>query len=241
MCEVPQVAGATVAGTSVRLRGACDAQPPPGTIELTLPASEWKQLTVYARSRALLHGLVWRAHLFLVSAQQLPPAVVARRLGLSIASVTFWGTRSRDRGLAGVYDVPRSGRPRRNDDEPLGQLPRTVLESPPPAGRGHCAVRTAAQASRLSTSTLQSHFQFLSVQPHRAKSYKLSTRPFFVKKVRHVVGPYLNPPDFERAGTFSDPNGGSHSSRYYAECTCRRSPLERAGCSVLERAEHWPS
>jgi len=36
---------------------------------------------------------------------------------------------------------------------------------------------------------------FQNVQPHRSKSFKLSTDPFFVEKVRDVVGLYLNPPD----------------------------------------------
>jgi len=33
------------------------------------------------------------------------------------------------------------------------------------------------------------------VQPHRQKTFKLSTDPFFVEKVRDVIGLYLNPPD----------------------------------------------
>jgi len=38
-------------------------------------------------------------------------------------------------------------------------------------------------------------FQLFSLQPHRSKNFKLSTDPFFVEKVRDVVGLYLNPPD----------------------------------------------
>src|SRR3954452_9105729 len=38
-------------------------------------------------------------------------------------------------------------------------------------------------------------FRLFGVQPHRAKSFKLSTDPFFVEKVRDIVGLYLNPPD----------------------------------------------
>ena len=37
--------------------------------------------------------------------------------------------------------------------------------------------------------------QTFSVQPHRHKSFKLSTDPFFVEKLRNIVGQYLNPPD----------------------------------------------
>ena len=32
------------------------------------------------------------------------------------------------------------------------------------------------------------------MQPHRSKGFKLSTDPFFVEKVRDIVGLYLNPP-----------------------------------------------
>lgn len=46
---------------------------------------------------------------------------------------------------------------------------------------------------------LQDHghrwLQTFSVQPHREKSFKLSTDPFFVEKVSVIVGLYLNPPD----------------------------------------------
>lgn len=33
------------------------------------------------------------------------------------------------------------------------------------------------------------------LRPHRADTFKLSTDPFFVDKVRDIVGLYLNPPD----------------------------------------------
>lgn len=37
--------------------------------------------------------------------------------------------------------------------------------------------------------------QLFGLQPHRTKNYKLSTDPFFIEKLRDVVGLYLNPPD----------------------------------------------
>lgn len=42
-----------------------------------------------------------------------------------------------------------------------------------------------------------------SVQPHRQKTFKLSTDPFFVEKVTGIVGLYLNPPDKAIAHTES--------------------------------------
>ena len=33
------------------------------------------------------------------------------------------------------------------------------------------------------------------MQPHRSETFKLSSDPFFVEKVRDIVGLYLAPPD----------------------------------------------
>ena len=46
-----------------------------------------------------------------------------------------------------------------------------------------------------SKSTVARYFALFGLQPHRSKSFKLSTDPFFVEKVRDVVGLYLKPPD----------------------------------------------
>src|ERR1700681_1675945 len=47
----------------------------------------------------------------------------------------------------------------------------------------------------ISKSTVARYFALCGLQPHRSKSFKLSTDPFFVEKVRDVAGLYLNPPD----------------------------------------------
>ena len=47
----------------------------------------------------------------------------------------------------------------------------------------------------MSKSTVQRWFDLFGVQPHRQRTFKLSTDPFFVEKVRDIVGLYLNPPD----------------------------------------------
>jgi len=88
----------------------------------------------------------------------------------------------------------RPGRPRSYDDERVAALMRKVLQSRPPEAT-QWSVRSAAQASGISKSTVARYFALFGVQPHRSKSFKLSTDPFFVEKVRDVVGLYLNPPD----------------------------------------------
>jgi putative transposase len=47
----------------------------------------------------------------------------------------------------------------------------------------------------VSKSMVHRLFQLFGLQPHRVRSFKLSTDPFFIEKLRDVVGLYLNPPD----------------------------------------------
>jgi hypothetical protein len=55
--------------------------------------------------------------------------------------------------------------------------------------------RLMAQASALSVSSVHRIWQAFSLQPHRSETFKLSTDPLFVDKVRDIVGLYLDPPD----------------------------------------------
>ena len=71
---------------------------------------------------------------------------------------------------------------------------RKVLQSRPPNAT-HWSVRSVAAHTGISKSTVARYFALFGLQPHRTKSFKLSTDPFFVEKVRDVVGLYLNPPD----------------------------------------------
>ena len=50
-----------------------------------------------------------------------------------------------------------------------------------------------AEQSGVSKSTVQRWFSLFAIQPHRQRYFKLSNDPFFVEKVRDIVGLYLNP------------------------------------------------
>jgi len=52
-----------------------------------------------------------------------------------------------------------------------------------------------AKACGLSVSTAHRIWRAFSLQPHRSETFKLSTDPLFVEKIRDIVGLYLNPPD----------------------------------------------
>lgn len=70
-----------------------------------------------------------------------------------------------------------------------------------PRGATHWSVRELGDETGISKSTVQRYLALFGVQPHRSKSFKLSTDPLFIEKLRNVVGLYLNAPDiaFTRA------------------------------------------
>src|SRR5690242_4128554 len=81
-----------------------------------------------------------------------------------------------------------------HDDAEVARLLRPVLKTKP-ANATHWSVRSVAAKTGISKSTGQRYFALFGVQPHRTKGFVLSIDPFFVEKVRDVVGLYLNPPD----------------------------------------------
>jgi len=161
---------------------------------LILTAEEQGELAGFAASRSLPHGLVARARLVLLASEGLANNDIAAQLGWSKQTVSKWRQRFLKDRLQGLYDELRPGRPRSVSDEQVAVLLRRTLKQKPTAGT-HWTVRLAAEANGLSKSTVHRVFQLFSLQPHRTKSFKLSTDPFFVEKVRDVAGLYLNPPD----------------------------------------------
>ncbi len=162
--------------------------------ELVVSAEEHAQLSALAASRALPHALVARAKLVLWAAQGESNTAIAERLGWSLPTVGKWRGRFVAQRLAGLHDELRPGRPRSYGDEQVAALINRVLRSKP-QNATHWSVRAMAEATAISKSTVARYFALFGLQPHRAKSFKLSTDPFFVEKVRDVVGLYLNPPD----------------------------------------------
>lgn len=56
-----------------------------------------------------------------------------------------------------------------------------------------------AEASGLNQNAIVRIWRAFGLKPHLEENFKLSTDPFFVEKVRDIVGLYLNPPEETRA------------------------------------------
>jgi transposase len=155
-------------------------------VVVRVSAAEAEQLNSIARSRSLPHSLVRRAQIVVMSAEGIPNQVIAERCRVSVPTISHWRRCWRERGIAGLHGELRPGRPCNYGDEQVAMLMRKVLRSRPP-NETHWTVRSAAQETGISKSTMARYFGLFGVQPHRSKSFKLSTDPFFIEKVRDVV------------------------------------------------------
>jgi putative transposase len=164
------------------------------TQAITLSPDVKEQLQSITRSRALPHGLVRRAQIILMAADGFNNKTIAQNIGLSPAVIGLWRKRFLVQGLMGLYDEAKPGGPRSISDEQVARLIQKTLANKPKDGT-HWSCRSVARETHVSKSTVQRVWKAFSIQPHRQKHFKLSTDPFFVEKVRDIVGLYLNPPD----------------------------------------------
>lgn len=161
---------------------------------ITVTQNVRQQLESMVRSHSLAQGLARRARIVLLAADGMSNTDIAKQLSLSQPTVGKWRQRFIEQGLMGLYDELRPGAPRSIDDERIAELIRTTLKSKP-KDRTHWTCRSIAEQTMLSKSTAQRVWKAFGLQPHRQKHFKLSTDPFFIEKVRDIVGLYLNPPD----------------------------------------------
>lgn len=161
---------------------------------LNVTAQERAELEAIIASRSLPNGLVRRAKMVLWTEDGVAVAEVAQRLKVSAPAVSMWRRRFEGARVSGLHDALKSGRPRSHGDEEVARLLNLAIHSKPKAAT-HWTVRDLGRSSGISKSTVQRYLKLCSVQPHRTETFKLSTDPFFVEKVRDVVGLYLNPPE----------------------------------------------
>jgi putative transposase len=161
---------------------------------ILLSDAEQVELSAIAGSRSLPYGLVTRAKIVLMSAEGLANRAIAAKVDYSTQSVALWRKRYRELGIRGLHDELRPGRPRSIADEQVAELVRKTLQSKP-RGQTHWSVRAMAQETALSPPTVQRIWNAFGLQPHRQGHFKISPDPFFVEKVRDIVGLYLNPPE----------------------------------------------
>ena len=165
----------------------------PQLSELKLTAQENDQLVEWTRRHKTSQALALRSRIVLACAQGAHNSEVARHCRVTRQTVGKWRRRFLERGLDGLLDEPRPGAPRKLDDARIARLIATTLNERPREAT-HWSTRLLATKLGVSQSTVSRAWRAFGLQPHRAETFKLSTDPLFIDKVRDIVGLYLNPP-----------------------------------------------
>lgn len=161
---------------------------------IVLSDDERAYLERLVRRRNVSRGEAQRAGIVLKAADGMNNCEIAACLGVTRQTVRLWRERFAERRLDGLSDEPRPGAPRKIGDESIEAIVVKTLETKPDDAT-HWSTRGMAKASGVSTSSVHRIWKAFSLQPHRAESFKLSTDPQFVEKVRDIVGLYMSPPE----------------------------------------------
>jgi transposase len=160
---------------------------------LVLSEEERSELKALTMRRKTAQALAFRARIVLACAEGSQNKEVAAKLHVDEGTVGKWRRRFVEQRMDGLQDEPRSGAPRTIDDARIEAMIVKTLESVP-ADATHWSSRGMAKASGISVSSVQRIWRAFALQPHRMETFKLSTDPDFVAKVRDIVGLYVSPP-----------------------------------------------
>ncbi len=162
--------------------------------EIVLTGEEREVLERWARRPKSSQALALRCRIVLAAAEGCRSKDIAAELGCNPNTVGKWRGRFAGRGLDGLHDEPRPGKPRSISDEDVERVIVKTLEEQP-RDATHWSTRSMAQATGMSQTAVSRIWRAFGLKPHQSESFKLSPDPLFIEKVRDIVGLYLNPPD----------------------------------------------
>lgn len=137
---------------------------------------------------------VLRAQIILLCAQGFTNQAIATELSVNVLSVSKWRNRFVEKRLEGLYDLPRSGKPKRYKIDERHRILK-LLETPPPQGQSTWDGGSIAQELGFSDDYVWRVLRKEGIQLQRKRSWCVSTDPEFATKSADIIGLYLNPPE----------------------------------------------
>jgi transposase len=161
---------------------------------VVLTDDERETLVRWSRRAKSAQFLALRCRIVLGCAEGKSNQQLAAEVGVWPQTVGKWRRRFLESGLDGLSDEPRPGAPRTISDEQVEEVVVATLERTP-ANATHWSRAAMAAESGLSRSTVGRIWKTFGLKPHQTETFKLSTDPQFIDKVRDIVGLYLDPPE----------------------------------------------
>lgn len=156
---------------------------------------ERSELERWVRTPTSEQRMAFRARVVLAAAVGEGSSSIARREGVRLTTVSTWRVRFAEKGLAGLQDEQRSGRPKAYGAEVEGRVLAKLDEAPPD---GHATWNGSLLAEALGDVPADQVWRIMrrnGIQLQRRRSWCISTDPEFAPKAAEIVGLYLQPPE----------------------------------------------
>ena len=161
---------------------------------LNLTDVERDELRALVRAPRTPRAPADRCRAVLLDEPGLTYAAIGGKIDMREQTVLKWRSRFLKHRLPGLKDRPRPGVKKKITQAQVAEIVRRTLKDKPPDAT-HWSLRSMAAASGVSRSTVNTIWRAFNLQPHRSETFKLSTDPHFVEKVRDIVGLYMSPPE----------------------------------------------
>lgn len=162
--------------------------------ELNLSDADKERLESLTRRASTAQAAALRARIVLLCASGKTNTAVAKELGTRNTTVGKWRERFVKMGFDGLFDEPRPGAPRRINDRRVEEIVTMTIETTP-EGMTHWSTREMAAKAGISRESVRRIWKAFRLKPHREGTFKVSTDPQLITKIRDVVGLYLDPPE----------------------------------------------
>jgi len=139
--------------------------------------------------------LAERARIILLSAAGEERTAIAECLDITPGIVSKWRRRFIGYGMDGLFDMPRSGKPRVYDEITERRV-LSVLDKRPPSGFSRWnGPLVAAEIGDITAHQVWRIFRKNGIVLERRHSWCISTDPEFSAKAADIIGLYISPPE----------------------------------------------
>jgi transposase len=160
---------------------------------LVLRPGDREELERWTRASTVPASAAKRARIVLLAAEGTANTRIAELVDATVTTVLSWRERYQAKGMAGLADAKRSGRPRTLDHRAI--VAETLKPPPKKLGVTHWSSRLLADRLGTSNTSIARAWRAYGIKPWKAESFRFSTDPELVGKVTDVCGLYLAPPE----------------------------------------------